>query len=168
MLAESGDGLSHEVKASSAGFIPQELRDQLAKMNVSFPNPFYNRPMAATTRAALLTNGITVSADWRSKELRPEIVEDADLMITALPEQKEELVSLFPKAWLKIFSIREMSKWDRYLISEDSTRVPLDESFWDYVEENQDYVSKVISETEEILIQAFPNILNHLGVENRR
>lgn len=166
MLAESGDGLSKKVTVSSAGFLPQKLKDQLAKTLASFPNPFYNRAMAETTRAALLTRGIAVSADWRSKELRPEIVEEADLMITALPEQKEELVSLFPKARPKLFSIREMSKWDKYLMSEDSTRVPLDETFWDYVEENPEYVSKVISETEEILVQAFPNILKHLGFED--
>ncbi len=168
MLAESGDGLSLEVKASSAGFIPQQLRDQLAKARVSFPNPFYNRAMAATTRAALLKKGIVVSVDWRSKELCPEMVGDADLLITALPEQKEELVNLFPKACSKIFTIREMSKWDKYLISEDSTRVPLDETFWDYVEENPDYVSKVISEIEETQICAFPNILKQLGFECRK
>jgi protein-tyrosine-phosphatase len=168
VLAERGDRFNHEVKVSSAGFIPQKLRDRLAKMHVNFPNPFYDRAMAETTRAALFKKGIAVSTEWRSKELCPEIVEDADLIITALPEQKEELINLFPKACSRIFTIREMSKWDKYLISEDFTRVPLDETFWDYVEENPDYVCKVISETEETLIRAFPNILKHLGLESRK
>ncbi len=165
MLAESKRPVNG-VKVSSAGFIPQKLRDQLAKVHVSFPNPFYNRPMAPTTRAALSKKGIIVSTDWRSKELCLEIVQEADLMITALPEQKEELIKLFPKAGSKIFTTREISKWDGYLIFEDATGLPMDNTFWDYVEENPDYVSKVISETEETLIRAFPNILKKLGLES--
>jgi protein-tyrosine-phosphatase len=167
MLTERDEGLFHDVKVSSAGFIPQKLRDQLAEVHVSFPEPFYNRPMAATTLAALLKKDIVVAADWRSKGLSAEMVKEADLLITALPEQKEELINLFPKARSEIFTTREMSKWDEYLISEDFTRLPLDETFWDYVEENPDYVSKIILETEEALVRAFPNILKQLGLERR-
>jgi protein-tyrosine-phosphatase len=166
MLTERSYGLIDEVKISSAGFIPQKLRDQLEKGHVRFPDPFYNRAMAPMTRAALLKKGIVVSSDWRSKVLCPEMVENADLMITALPEQKEELINFFPKARSKIFTAREMSKWNEYLIFEDSTGLPMDDTFWDYVEENPDYVSKVILETEETLVRAFPNILNQLGLEN--
>lgn len=163
MLAERNERLVHEVKVSSAGFVPQTLRDQLAEVHVGFPDPFYNRHMAETTRAALFKKGIVVSAEWRSKELSPEMMKDADLIITALPEQKGELINLFPKARHKIFTTREISKWDGYLIFEDATGLPMDDTFWDYVEENPDYVSKVISETEETLIRAFPNILKQLG-----
>jgi len=116
----------------------------------------------------LLKKGLDVSGDWRSKELSPEMVENADLMITALPEQKEELISLFPKAQAKIFTLREMSKWDGYLFLEDFTIPPMDETFWDYIEGNTDYALKIISLTEETLIQAFPNILKQLGVSEGR
>jgi protein-tyrosine-phosphatase len=92
------------------------------------------------------------------------MVKEADLIITALPEQKEELINLFPKAQAKIFTMREMSKWDGYLFFEDFKIVPMDDTFWDYVEGNPDYVSKVISLTEETLIRAFPNILKQFGV----
>jgi protein-tyrosine-phosphatase len=164
MMCERNERPVDEVKVSSAGFIPQKLRDQLAKVHVSFPEPFYNRPMAETTRATLLKKGFTVPEEWRSKELSPQRVEDADLIITALPEQKEELISLYPKAQAKIYTIREMSKWDGYLFFEDFTILPMDDTFWDYVEGNPDYVSKVISITEETLIRAFPNILKQLGI----
>lgn len=167
MLAERDETLMNEVKASSAGFVPQTFRDQLAEVHVGFPDPFYNRHMAETTRAALFKKGIVVSAEWRSKELSPEMMKDADLIITALPEQKEELINLFQKARSRIFTTREISKWDEYLISEDPTGIPLDHTFWDYVEENPDYVSKVILETEKTLVRAFPNILKHLGLESR-
>jgi hypothetical protein len=93
------------------------------------------------------------------------MVKDTDLMITALPEQKEDLVNLFPEARSRIFTAREMSKWNEYLIFEDSTGLPLDDTYWDYVEENPDYVSQVISGTEKTLARAFPNILKHLGLD---
>ena len=92
------------------------------------------------------------------------MVKDADLMITALPEQKEELINLFPAARSKIFTTREVSKRDGYLVFEDSTGVPLNDSYWDHVEEDPDFVSKVLSELEEALVRAFPNILKQLGV----
>ena len=167
MLSEREKRLVHEVKVSSAGFVPQKLRNQLAGAHVGFPDPFYSRPMAETTRAALLKKGIAVSADWRSKGLTPEMVKNTDLIITALPEQKEELINLFPEAQSRIFTAREISRWNEYLIFEDSSRVPIDHTFWDYVEEDPDYVSQVISETEKTLLLAFPNILKHLGLESR-
>lgn len=167
MLAERDKTLRNAVKVSSAGFIPQKLRNQLAEAEVPFPDPFYNCPMAEGTRAALLKKGIVVSAEWRSKALSPNMVKDADLMITALPEQKEDLINLFPEAQSKIFSTREISRWDEPLVFEDFTGLPLDDTYWEYVEENPDYVSKIISETEQTLIRAFPNILKQLGVREQ-
>lgn len=149
---------------SSAGFMPQKLRDQLTGMQVPFPDPFYNCPMAEGTRAALLKKGIVVPAEWRSKAIRPEMIEDADLIITALPEQKEDLISLFPKARSRIFTIRELARFDGHLVFEDFIGLPLDDTYWDYVEENSDYVSRIIRETDETLIRAFPNILEQLGI----
>jgi protein-tyrosine-phosphatase len=163
MMGEKDARLDGRVKVSSAGFIPQKLRDHLASVPVKFPDPFYNRPMAEMARATLFKKGIVVPEEWRSKELTPEMVEDTDLVITALPEQKEELISLFSKAQTKIFTIKEMARWDGYLLSEDFTVPPMDDTFWDYVDGNPEYVSKVIFLTEETLIRAYPNILKHLG-----
>lgn len=168
MLAERDETLMNEVKASSAGFVPQTFRDQLAEVHVGFPDPFYNRHMAETTRAALFKKGIVVSAEWRSKELSPEMMKDADLIITALPEQKEELINLFQKARSRIFTTREISKWDEYLISEDPTGIPLDHTFWDYVEENPDYVSKVIFGDREDLGSSIPEHPQTPGVREQR
>jgi protein-tyrosine-phosphatase len=164
MMGEKDARLDGRVKVSSAGFIPQKLKDHLARVPVKFPEPFYNRPMAEITRAILFKKGIVVPEEWRSKELNSEMVKDADLVITALPEQKEELISLFPKAQAKIFTIKEMARWDGYLLSEDFTVPPMDDTFWDYVDGNPEYVSKIIALTEEMLIRAYPNILKHLGL----
>jgi protein-tyrosine-phosphatase len=40
------------------------------------------------------------------------MVKEADLVITTQPEQKEELISLYPRARAKVFAMKEMSKWD--------------------------------------------------------
>ena len=166
MMGEKDARLDGRVKVSSAGFIPQKLRDHLASVPVKFPDPFFNRPMAEMARATLFKKDIVVPEEWRSNELTSEMVEDADLLITALPEQKEELISLFPKAQAKIFTIKEMARWDGYLLSEDFTVPPMDDTFWDYVDGDPEYVSKIIALTEEMLIRAYPNILKHLGLRS--
>jgi protein-tyrosine-phosphatase len=163
-MGEKDARLDGRVKASSAGFIPQKLRDHLAGVPVKFPDPFYDRPIAEMTRSILFKKGIVVPEEWRSKELTSEMLEDADLVITALPDQKEELISLFPKAQNKIFTIKEMARWDGYLLSEDFTVPPMDDTFWDYVDGDPEYVSKMIALTEEMLLRAYPNILKRLGL----
>jgi protein-tyrosine-phosphatase len=163
-MGEKDAGLDGRIKVSSAGFIPQKLKDHLARVPVKFPDPFFNRPMAEMARSTLFKKGIAVPEEWRSKGLTSEMVEDADLLITALPEQKEELISLFPKAQAKISTIKEMARWDGYVLSEDFTVPPMDDTFWDYVDGNPEYVSKIIALTEEMLIRAYPNILKHLGL----
>lgn len=165
MLADRDKRLMDEVRVSSAGFVPQKLKNLFTKENILFPNPFYKRPMATTTRSALLEKGIEVSDEWRSKELTPEMVREADLIIIALLDQKEELIKLFPEVRSKVFTLREISNWNDYLTLDDVGGVPLDNTFWYFVEENPEYVSKVLLEMEEILVRGFPNILEKLGLK---
>ena len=167
MMRERDKKLINKVKVTSAGYNPQKVRDQLTELHTVPPDPIYNRSIAETTRAALLKHGIIVPDEWRSRKLSPEMVEDADLIITALPEQKGDLINLYPEARYKIFTIREMSRWDEYLLFEDYGGLPDDHTFWGYVEENSDYVSKVLSEMEKVLIRGFPYVLEQLGVEFR-
>ena len=95
---------------SSAGFVPQVLKDQLAGARIPFPEPLFNAPMSRLTREFLLEKGIRVPQDWRSKELSPEMVDQADLIVTAIGPQKEELCELYREASEKIVSIRELSE----------------------------------------------------------
>jgi len=159
MLKEGEEGLAEEIHVTSAGFMPERIRTLLANSDISVPKPFYNRDMSQITRRALHDKGITVPAGWRSKELAPEKVMEADLIITALPDQKRELLDRFPTAGKKIFTFREISKSEKYLLQEDFSAVPMDDRFWDYCEENADYVSRIILEMEEIMQSAFPHIL---------
>lgn len=150
---------------SSAGFMPTALQDQLDEARIPIPEPFFNRPMSELTRAALDEKGIRVPHGWRSKALTPEMVEEADLLVTALGEQKEELAAIYEDARNRIFSIRELSEREDYLFFEDFSAPALDENYWHQVEEEPKFVSKVLRAWEETLIMAFPNIMKQLGYE---
>ena len=99
--------------------------------------------------------------------LTPEIVDEADMIIAVLPDQKKDLLELYPKIKAKIFTIREISRWDGYLVQEDYgfKDIPEDNTLWNYVEENPDYVSNILHEMERMLVRAYPHILEHLGLK---
>ena len=156
-----------DATVSSAGFVPQVLKDQLAGALIPFPDPLYNTSMSRLTREFLLEKGIRVPEDWRSKELSPEMVDKADLIITAIAAQKEELCDFYEEACHKIFSIREMSEKKGYLFSEDFSALPLDQNYWYYAEEDPKYVSKTLQEWEKTLIRAIPNITKRLGMDEK-
>jgi len=153
-----------KVRVSSAGFVPQVLKDQLAEALIPFPEPLFNTSMSSLTRDFLLEKGIRVPENWRSKELSAEMVDRSDLLITALAAQKDELCDLYKGACTKIFSIREMSEKKGYLVSEDFSALPLDQNYWYHAEEDPKHVSKVLLEWEQSLIRAIPNITERLGM----
>jgi protein-tyrosine-phosphatase len=150
------------ISVSSAGFLPQRLKDHLAENNIPSPEPFYNRPMSEVTMTALREKGIHIPRGWRSKELSFEMIKKANLLITALGMQKDELCSLYEDRRDKIFSIRELLKTESYLFFEDFTKVPLNASFWQYCEEDPEYVAKVLQTWEQTLVEAIPNIIERL------
>jgi len=152
---------------SSAGFVPQVLKDQLAGAGIPFPVPLFDAPMSPLTSEFLLEKGIKVPQDWRSKALNAEMVDRATLIITALGPQKDELCDLYKEASAKIVSIRELSEKQGYLVSEDFSALPLDQNYWYYAEEEPGYVSRVLREWEKTLVSAIPNITARLGKARR-
>ena len=152
---------------SSAGFVPQVLKDQLAGARIPFPVPLFNVPMSRLTREFLFEKGIRIPQDWRSKELNAEMVDRADLIITALGPQKDELRELYKAASAKIVSIRELSEKKGYLVSEDFSALPLDQNYWYSAEEEPKYVSRVLREWEKTLVSAIPNITRTLGMSKK-
>ena len=151
-----------EIAVSSAGFVPQRLKDQLSRGNIPSPEPFYNRPMSELTMSALRQKGIRIPQGWRSKELSLEMVKKANLVITALGMQKDELVSLYEDQHDKIFSIRDLLKTEDYLFFEDFAKVPMNANFWQYSEEDPEYVAKVLRTWEQTLIKTIPTIIEQL------
>jgi len=162
-LADRFSERAEKPAVSAAGFIPQALKDQLAEARIPIPKPFFERPMSELTRAALDEKGIRVPDGWRSRELTPEMIEETDLLVTALGVQKEELSNIYKDARDKIFSIRDLSEREDYLLFEDFSAPVLDENYWHYVEEDPEFVSEILRVWEETLIKAIPNILRQLG-----
>jgi protein-tyrosine-phosphatase len=161
-LAEMLGKKGIDISVSSAGFFPQQLKDLLSQNHIQSPEPFYNRPMSEVTMTALREKGIRVPEGWRSKELSPAMVKKANLLITALGMQKDELASRYEDECAKIFSIRELLKTEDYLFFEDFTKVPMDASFWQYCEEDPEYVAKIIRTWEQTLLKAVPMIIKQL------
>ena len=151
-----------KIAVSSAGFLPQKLKDHLAENRIASPEPFYNRPMSEVTIDVLRDKGIHTPERWRSKELSPEMINKANLLITALGMQKDELSDRYEDMRHKIFSIRELLKTEDYLFFEDFTKVPLNANFWQYCEEDPEYVTKVLRTWEETISEALPNIIKQL------
>ncbi|MGE5838297.1 MAG: hypothetical protein ACM34H_00075 [Deltaproteobacteria bacterium] len=151
-----------KVTVSSAGFVPQVLKDHLDKARIPWPEPLFDAPMSRLTREFLLEKGIRVRPDWRSKELSPGMVERSDLIVTALVPQKNELCGLYKVACEKIFAIRELSQSTGYLVSEDFSALPLDQNYWNSAEEEPRYVSRVLQEWEKTLLSGIPNITRKL------
>ena len=164
LMDERDKELSNMVEITSAGFVPQAVRASFAQLNISFPEPFFNRPISKMTETILHQKGIAVAPQWRTKELTPKMVEEATLIITALPMQKDELLMLYPEAEGKIFSVREMAACDEYLVFEDFDfdGLPQDNTYWDYVEENPEYITRVVSEIENLLVHSYPYIIEKL------
>jgi protein-tyrosine-phosphatase len=158
MLCESGS----QIVVSSAGFMPKQLKDLLTENNIPFPEPFYNRPMAAVTKTFLQEKGFSIPEGWRSKELSPEMIKNTNLLITALGMQKDELSGLYEGESHKIFSVRELLKTEDYLFFEDFTKVPMSANFWQYCEEDPQYVTKVLRTWEQTLVAVIPNIIEQL------
>ena len=156
-----------KIAVSSAGFLPQKLKDHLTENRIASPEPFYNRPMSEVTMDVLRDKGIHTPERWRSKELSPEMINKANLLITALGMQKDELSDRYEDMRHKIFSIRELLKTEDYLFFEDFTKVPMNTGFWQYCEEDSEYVTKVLRTWEQTLVKAIPSIIERLQSHSR-
>lgn len=166
LIRERDSQLIEEIHVTSAGFLPQRMKDRMTTLKIAPPDPFFGRPLAHTTRKVLHDLGIHVAEEWRTRELTPELIEHADLLITALPGQKTDIIDRYPTCANKIFTIREISQWEGYLVQEDYDfkKIPRDDTLWDYVEENYEYVASILSEMEKMLLKAYPHIMAKLGV----
>jgi protein-tyrosine-phosphatase len=169
LISERNKELAPKIRLSSYGFIPQKNKVKMAEMHIGFPDPFFGRPLALSTRTVLQKERIAVPDRWNTKPLTPELVKEADMIITVLPEQKTDLVDLYPEAVSKIFTIREISGWDGPLSWDKDLEygsIPSHINFWDYVEENLDHVSIALSEMKKMLIMAYPDIVDKLGLNH--
>ncbi len=165
LLREKNEILAENIKISSAGLFPRYFNVILDQANIPLPDPFFDRDMSDVVREFLRKKGIASPDGWRSKPLTPEQVSEADLVIVALSAQKEEISEQYPDACKKVFTFREMAAFDEPILFESFSGLPMDDTFWEYCEEDPPYVTKVINEVEDLLTLGFPHILKQLGVE---
>jgi protein-tyrosine-phosphatase len=164
MLSETNETLAEKIEISSAGFYPRWLSDALDEAHIPEPDPFFDLDMSQVVRHALAQKGLTSPDAWRSRPITPEQIAEADLIIVALQAQKEEISELYPDARHKVFTLREMAEFEASILFESWSGLPMDETFWEYCEEDPSYVTKVIEEVEELMTLGFPNILKRLGI----
>jgi protein-tyrosine-phosphatase len=164
LLREKDEKLAEKIKISSAGLFPRWLSDALDEARIPSPDPFFDRDMSNVVRELLHKKGMASPDGWRSRPITPETIAEADLIIVALSAQKEEIIEQYPDTCNKIFSFREMAAFDKPILFESWSGLPMDDTFWEYCEEDPPYVTKVIQEVEALLILGFPNILKQLNV----
>lgn len=164
-LIEKMGSLAEEIKISSAGFYPKTLRDIMDEAKIQPPEPFFYTDMSEVVRELLREKEMPVPKGWRSKPLTSDLITAVDVVVTALSWQKKEIAEAFPEVRDKIFTFREMAAWEDDILFETITGLPMDESFWDFCEENPSYVTKVIGEVEELMNRGFPRMLKKLGIE---
>ncbi len=167
MLQERSKGAEPQITVASAGFYPPGLREEFVTKGVSTPDHLYGVSMSGPTLEELGRRGASPPEGWKSRELVADDVRNSDLIVVALEQQKEELLGFYPEALGKVFTTREISGQEKPLIHEVFSILPFDDTFWTFCEESPDYVGKVLSEMEEVLISGYDTMLRHLGIETK-
>ena len=163
MLRERSNGAALQIRVSSAGFYPPGLREEFVTKGVNTPENLYGVSMSGPTLEELGKRGVSPPEGWKSRELVADDVRNSDLIVVALMQQKEELLGFYPEARGKVFTTREIAGQEKPMTHEIFSVLPFDDTFWTFCEESPDYVGKVLSEMEEVLISGFDTILRHLG-----
>ena len=164
LLKDKIGAAAEKIAISSAGFYPKALKEILDNAKIPPPEPFFGTDMSVVVRQLLHEKGIASPEAWQSKQLTPNHVSQADLIIAALQWQKEEIGRQYAEVRDKIFTFREMAAWDDNILFETFSGLPMNDAFWHHCEEVPPYVTKVIGEVEGLVNLAFPRILTHLGI----
>lgn len=150
MVQERDEKLAQEVEVSSAGIVTEEVL-QLAKARGWFPpKPSSGSEVSGTVMAAMLRRGIDLSRH-RSRELDRDIVDRATLIITIDKYQKDGIISLYPSARGKVFTLREFVPKSSYADAEG----PVGQF-------SPEYVDAFITQIEECLTQGMNKFLRYL------
>ena len=162
MLRNQGNASMLDITVSSAGFLDSESLRWFDTHGIPLPNPVFDQPASKATQIVLLKRGMDISRH-RSREIDKEILDNSDIVIPFFESQKRGIISLYPETEPKIFLPKELVSQEPSFVWEDeSYEVPLDSSFFDFVNDNIDYAETCVRQLEEFLHQAFPKILSLL------
>lgn len=165
MLRNQDNASMLDTTVSSAGFIDSEALHWFDTHGIPLPDPFFDQPASPATQIVLLKQGIDVSCH-RSREIDKEILDDSDIVIPFFESQKRGIIFLYPEAKPKIFIPKELVSQEVSFVWEDeSYDVPLDNSFFDFVNNDIGYAETCMIQLREFLHQALPKILSLLGAD---
>lgn len=150
MLQERDERLAQEVEVFSAGIVTEKIVQLSNTRGWPHPRPFLGRAPAEIVMTAMLRRGIDVSGH-RSQELNRDTVERATLVIAIGEYQREGILSLYPSARAKVFSLREFVGKCSYPDAEGPIR-----------RFSPEYVDAFISQIEECLTQGMNKFLHYL------
>jgi protein-tyrosine-phosphatase len=150
MLQERGEKLAQDIEVSSAGIVTEKVLQLSNARGWPHPRPFLGKTPAEMVMTAMLRRGIDVSGH-RSRELNRETVERTALVIAIGEYQKEEILSLYPSARGKVFTLREFVGKCSYPDAEGPIR-----------QFSPEYVDNFISQIEECLTQGMNKFLHYL------
>jgi protein-tyrosine-phosphatase len=163
MLRNQGDASMPDITVSSAGFLDAESLRWFDNHGIPLPNPLFNQPASPATQIVLLKRGIDISSHF-SREIDKEILDNSDIIIPFFDSQKRSIISLYPETKPKIFLPKELVNQETSFVWEDENyEVPLDISFFDFVNSNIGYAGTCVRQLGEFLYQALPKILSLLG-----
>jgi protein-tyrosine-phosphatase len=150
MLQERDERLAQEVEVFSAGIVTEKIVQLSNARGWPHPRPFSGKAPAEIVMTAMLRRGIDVSGH-RSRESNRDTVDRAALIIAIGEYQKEGILSLYPSARGKVFTLREFVGKCSYPDAEGPVkRFP------------PEYVDTFISQIEECLTQGMNKFLHYL------
>jgi protein-tyrosine-phosphatase len=153
MIQERDERLVQEVEVSSAGIVTEKVVELSNARGWPHPRPFLGRAPAEIVMSAMLRRGIDISGH-RSREFNRDAVDRAALVIAIGEHQKEEILSLYPSARGKVFTLREFVGKCSYPDAEGPVkRFP------------PEYIDAFISQIEECLTQGMNKFLHYLRQE---
>jgi len=150
MIRERDERLAQEVEVSSAGIVTEKLLQLSNARGWPHPRPSLGRAPAEIVMTKMLRRGIDVSGH-RSRELNRDTVEGTALVIAIGEYQKDGILSLYPSARGRVFTLREFVVNCSYPDAEGPIK-----------RFSPEYVDTFISQIEECLNQRMNKFLHYL------
>lgn len=161
LLAAEGFSDGKAIDVASAGFIGPGVKAWFRDMRLDIPEPIFGREMPGATRKALLARGLDVSA-YRSRVADADLLASSDLVICMLPEIRRDMIDVYPEVEPRAFIMQDFLEGDTQFYWEKTDTFPHDNTYFEFVHNDQAYVDATIGQLEESLGRALPQILVRL------
>ncbi len=162
-LADSFSELVGKVVIGSAGIFPRAYLKYAEGKGITFEYPLFGKNPNIYAIQYLAKKGIDVSS-YRSRELTPDMVREADLILAIDRRIRDEILHFYPEASGSVFTFKEFafgaSQPD--LDIGDSMKLPdIDKKTGVWIWPD-DYPASYITEIEECLSSGMGKLVEHI------